>query len=421
MIRNRGPHQFQVVIIRIGFPKVRQTFSTEREAKAFEAKTVADMDAGTHVSRKLAKKTTLADHISAYIENVTELRPGKSSVASEKSRLQRFLNEEKALCAHSLANLTSAMFEDYRNRRLKQFATRGKEGGRGRYKPQADFQPKRRKDGEKRKNAAEAKAPPKPLRPIAPGTVKKELDTLMRVLDYRKFETGLAINPLDPDRVKRPVVKDERWSRLAPELVRKVIEECYSDKTRNRFLGPIVEFALETGQRRGSLLNLKWSDIDFTERSAHIREAKTSRSPENPRSYKIGLTKAALKILDALPRGPSNDGPVFPMSSDALKGAFERARKRAEVEFFRFHDTRHERAASLIEAGMSDTAVMTQIGFQDPKTLKRYANLRPSWLADELDKISVLSVLENQKELRARLEREIARATAELEALKQAE
>lgn len=379
------------------------------------------MDAGTYVSRKVAQKTTLAQHIEAYIENVTELRPGKASVASEKSRLQRFLREEAALCDHALANLTSAMFEDYRNRRLKQYATRGKEGGRGRYKPQVDFKTKTRKDGSDRANAAKPKAPPKPPKLLAPGTVKKELDTLMRVLDYRKFETGLAVNPLDPDRVKRPVVKDERWIRLDPDLVRKVIEECYSDKAKNRYLGPIVEIALETGQRRGSLLNLMWSDINFAERSALIREPKTSRSPENPQSYKIGLTKLAMRILDELPRGPENDGLIFPMTPDALKSGFNRARRRAGAEHFRFHDTRHERAASLIEAGMSDTAVMTQVGFKDPKTLKRYANLRPSWLADELDEIDVLSTPESQQEQMARLEKEIAEAQAKLAVMKKAE
>src|SRR5258708_641097 len=36
------------------------------------------------------------------------------------------------------------------------------------------------------------------------------------------------------------------------------------------------------------------------------------------------------------------DGRVFPITENALKGAFERARKRAGLEYFRLHDTRHE-------------------------------------------------------------------------------
>jgi integrase len=75
------------------------------------------------------------------------------------------------------------------------------------------------------------------------------------------------------------------------------------------------------------------------------------------------------------------------MSPNAFRQAFARARKKAGLEHFRFHDTRHERVSSLFEAGWSDTAVMAMSGHKDPKSLKRYANLRPDHLADELAKL----------------------------------
>jgi integrase len=78
------------------------------------------------------------------------------------------------------------------------------------------------------------------------------------------------------------------------------------------------------------------------------------------------------------------DGRVFPISADALKSAFNRARHRLGLDHFRLHDARHERVSSLIEAGWSDTQVMAQSGHRDPKSLKRYANLRRKHLADAL-------------------------------------
>ena len=81
--------------------------------------------------------------------------------------------------------------------------------------------------------------------------------------------------------------------------------------------------------------------------------------------------------------------------------AFNRARKKAGLEHFRFHDTRHERVSSLIEAGWSDTAVMALSGHKDPKSLKRYANLRSEHLADELARLSKTGDRKDQDTRRA--------------------
>jgi integrase len=96
----------------------------------------------------------------------------------------------------------------------------------------------------------------------------------------------------------------------------------------------------------------------------------------------VGLTPHAVELLHKLPR--STSGQVFPITADAFKSAFNRARIRAGLGHFRFHDTRHERISSLVEAGWSDTQVMAQSGHRDPKSLKRYTNLRTAFLADAL-------------------------------------
>ena len=75
---------------------------------------------------------------------------------------------------------------------------------------------------------------------------------------------------------------------------------------------------------------------------------------------------------------------VFPITGNALRLAFNRARDKAGVPHFRFHDTRHERTSSLFEAGWSMIEVMAQTGHKDPKSVKRYANLTSRHLADRL-------------------------------------
>ena len=339
----------------------------------------SNMDRGIFVDRSAAERTTFGETIKSYIKEVTEKRPGEASRAAEKSRLERFMRDEPKLCAYAVAHLRPEHFEDYRDRRLTQTVTRGKPGGRGQYKPEKVKPGRFRKDGTPRANAA-PKAPPKPPKKVKPGTVKRELTVLEAVIDHSKRKLGLLINPVNRKDVKRPVVNDERDVRLDDEQIDALIHECYLSK--NPWVGPIVEFAFEAGPRRGNLLRLHWDDVYIKGRSVLLRGVKNSRNPEEIIDVLVGLSPRAIEILKALPR--SLDGRVFPITANALKSAFNRARHKLGLDHYRFHDTRHELISSLIEAGWSDTEVMAQSGHRDPKSLKRYANLRKEHLADKL-------------------------------------
>ncbi len=378
-IRQKGPKQWHAQVRRTGWPPTTETKRTRNLAEIWARDVESQMDSGIFVDRSAAKRTTFGDIIKTYIKEVTEKRPGEASRAAEKSRLERFMRDEPKLCAYAVAHLRLEHFEEYCDRRLTQFVTRGKPGGRGQYKPEKVKPGRFRKDGTPRANAA-PKAPPKPLKKVEPGTVKRELTVLKRVIDHKKRKLGLLTNPINTEDVKRPVVNDERDVRLEDEQIDTLIQECYQCK--NPWVGPIVDFAFEVGSRRGNLLRLRWSDVDLKERSALLRGIKNSRNPEEIINVLVGLSPRALEILKGLPR--SLDGRVFPITANALKSAFNRARHKLGLNHYRFHDTRHELISSLIEAGWSDTQVMAQSGHRDPKSLKRYTNLRKKHLADAL-------------------------------------
>lgn len=334
-----------VRIRRKGWPQQTATFPTKKKAEEWAHRTESELSSGHYVDRTLGQRTTLKELIELYLKEVTDKRPGEASRVAERSRLERFMREEKDLCAHAVANLKPEQFEDYRDRRLAQPSGEGKT--------------------------------------IAPGTVKRELTLLKRVIDHRRRRLGLTINPVNPEDVARPAVNDERDVRLMPEEISALLNAC--SEARNPWLLPMVEFAFETGARRSSLLGLEWKDVDIAGRTVLLRAVKNSRSPDKIIDHTVALSPRAIEILTALPR--SVDGRVFPMTANAFRLGFNRARKKAGLEHFRFHDTRHERVSSLFEAGWSDTAVMAMSGHRDPKSLKRYANLRTSHLADELAKL----------------------------------
>lgn len=344
-IRKRAEGQWQVKIRRKGWPARSGTFRTKKLAEEWARQIESEMAAGHFVDRTPAQRTTLRELIELYLHEVTDKRPGEASRVAERSRLERFLREEKELCAYAVSNLAPEHFEAYRDRRLAQKNRSGKT--------------------------------------LAPGTVKRELTLLKRVIDYRKRRLGLLINPVNTEDVARPAVNDERDVRLSRDEITRLLEAC--DQARNPWLRPFVELGFETGGRRGSLLNLKWDDVDLERRVVTFRAVKNSRNPDKVIDHTVPLSPRAIEVLRALPSG--DDGNVFPMTPNAFRQAFGRARKKAGLEHFRFHDTRHERVSSLFEAGWADTAVMALSGHRDPKSLKRYANLRPDHLADELAKL----------------------------------
>lgn len=98
----------------------------------------------------------------------------------------------------------------------------------------------------------------------------------------------------------------------------------------------------------------------------------------------IQLNPVNAQDVKALPR---TEARVFPVTSNAMRKAFNYARKKAGLTHFRFHDTRHERISSLFEAGWAMPQVMAQSGHRDPKSVMRYTNLSGNYLANELAKL----------------------------------
>ena len=344
-IRSKGPYQWQVQIRRKGWPVQTATFRTKKHGQEWARKIEREMDQGLLVDQSAGRETSFKELIELYLEHVTDNRPQEYSRITERIKLNMIMRKEKALCAYAVTNLTPEHFEDYRDRRRKQLC-------------------------------------PKKRTLLKPNTINKELNLMKRVIDYRMRRLGVVVNPVNTRDVKRLPENDERNVRLSAEERQRLYEACR--QMRNKLLLPFVELGFETGARRGNLLRLEWADLTLPKATALLRAVKNSRNPDKIIDQTIGLTPRAVEILESLPRTEER---VFPMSANAFRLAFNRAREKAGLEHFRFHDTRHERVSSLFEAGWSMVQVMAQSGHRDPKSVKRYANISGEHLAGELAKL----------------------------------
>lgn len=70
-----------------------------------------------------------------------------------------------------------------------------------------------------------------------------------------------------------------------------------------------------------------------------------------------------------------------------IQRAWERARKRAGLEGYHFHDLRHSAASEMVNAGVDLYVVGKVLGHRDSRSTERYSHLTAGTLADAVTKI----------------------------------
>ncbi len=315
---------WNVQVRRKGYAPRSKTFGTKPEARAWARQQEVLMDAKTLPRTDvLLKATTLAQLIDRYRREVT---PKKRGRGAEDCRLRSLMRDP--IADLSLSSLSPQHLADFRDRRLQS---------------------------------------------VKPASIRKELYLIGSAIDVATKEWDFPFQSNPMRKIALPVAYDARDRRLQDgELgkLRKAIATC-----RNGFVGPIVELAIETGLRRGELLNLTWENVDLERRIALIPVTKTGK----PRT--IPLTDGALVIIKGVPQTGDR---LFPVTATALRLAWTRLRDRAGLKDFRFHDLRHEALSRFCELGLSVPELSVISGHKDPRMLFRYAHLRADDLAKKL-------------------------------------
>lgn len=141
--------------------------------------------------------------------------------------------------------------------------------------------------------------------------------------------------------------------------------------------------ALQTGLRKGELLGLRWSDVNFEAEQILIRETKSGKPrmiPMNRRARWL-LKKLAARspLSEWVFQTRKRNGAAGPAAD--TKTAWRRALRLARIEDFRFHDLRHTFASHFAMSGGDLYALAKILGHSNPKmTIDRYAHLSPEFI-----------------------------------------
>lgn len=138
------------------------------------------------------------------------------------------------------------------------------------------------------------------------------------------------------------------------------------------YIKPIIILALYTGMRKGEILNLKWSQIDFKNEFIDILKSKSGKERKIPIAGKVkevlselGKNGEEFIFINPETNKPYND----------IKKSFSSLLKKAQIENFRFHDFRHTVATRLVESGVDLLIVKEILGHSNIETTMRYVLL----------------------------------------------
>jgi integrase len=312
IVQTKNGYRAQVYV---GGQRPSKTFRTKREALVWASQMETKLR--DDKSKPPSERKTFADTLERYRDEVS---PTKKGSRWEQVRINAFLESKILPTRLPIGEVTSDHLGKWRDQRLKE---------------------------------------------VSSGTVLREFGLLSAVFDQARREwKWIQVNPVAD--VRKPREPDHReviitWSQVRRQL--KSLGYSYK-KVRTISQAAAITFlvALRTGGRAGELCSLPWTRV--------YEDHATVNGKTGERH--IPLTAKTKRLIGRMEG--FDDTLVFGISSQTLDALFRRARVRAGMEGFTFHDSRHT-AATWIAAKMKSSGVEAQQAVLDLCKIFGWSNI----------------------------------------------
>jgi integrase len=251
----------------------------------------------------------------------------------------------------------------------------------------------------------------KTTRALSPKTVRYIHTTIHKSLADAVDAGMLANNPAERAKPPRPRAHtSDRLNYWTPKELRSFLSHVAGTR-----LEAAWHLAALTGMRRGEVLGLRWSDIDFESQRLSVRNTLVSvnyrlveSTPKNHKARVVDLdTVTAQRLRDHRLRQESeckewgseyhHEDRVFcredgsPLHPDSFSQRFELEVRRADLRKIRLHDLRHTHATIALKAGVPVKVISERLGHESPAfTLRQYAHVIPGMQAEAAQQIASL-------------------------------
>lgn len=201
---------------------------------------------------------------------------------------------------------------------------------------------------------------------IKPSTVNREVNSLSKMFSIAKQNTYIEQNPCSG--VEKLRVENFKIRYLSKD------EEIRLFKAiGNHWIKPVVITALQTGMRKGEILNLKWDCVNIDQRYIDVLKTKSGKPRQIPMSEKLySELKELVKVNEYV-----FINPITKNKHGNINDVFPEFLRKAKINKFTFHDLRHTSATRMVECGIDLIVVKEILGHSDIKTTMRYAHPVP--------------------------------------------
>ena len=199
-------------------------------------------------------------------------------------------------------------------------------------------------------------------------TINRYRAAISVVFSYACQQHDLILNPVTL--IPSLPENNQRTRYLSDTERKRLLGACRSSRWNKLYL--IVLMAITTGSRKGELLRLKWSDIDFNRRTAYVSTTKNGLPKVLP------LTNDVINELIKFRHQESQLIFNSELKIDKHYVFFKpwkKALNQSAIADFRFHDLRHTTASYLAQNGASLLEIADVLGHKQIQMTKRYAHL----------------------------------------------
>lgn len=304
-------------------------FRTQREAKAWAS--ARESEIREQAGKKPAEKYTLGDALIRYRDRVSSSKRGAHW---ESIRIAAFLRDAELPglpINEVIGSITSEDLGEWRDARLKR---------------------------------------------VKPATVLREISLLSAVFEEARVEwKWITVNPIrDMRKPARPDHRDVVITRSQIKTMLRSLDYSPIRPIRSVTQAVAVTFlvALRSGMRARELCKLQWG---------LMRESWCVLPTTKTKPRHVPLTPKALRLIEKM-RG-FDPILVFGVNANSLDTLFRRARKRAGLSGFTFHDSRHT-AATWLAPKLPILDLCKMFGWKDPKEAMIYYNPKASDIAKRI-------------------------------------
>ncbi len=185
-------------------------------------------------------------------------------------------------------------------------------------------------------------------------------------------------------KVKRPKPPQVDAPFITLDDFKKIVEKICHSETRT-----IVTVAFNTGMRRGELIGLRWSSIDFTNRLITIQNTDTFTT-KNKKQRLIPMNEECLSTLREHWKNRKDEVLVFTVLPDMVQHQFKRACSAVfgKQTKLHFHSLRHSFCSNLIRRGADIRVVQSLAGHSSLVVTEKYTH---SLGSDAINAVNLLN------------------------------